>query len=388
MSSTVSRTDLSALVYLIPAFKDHVIESTSRITNLWSNYGFIDRVYLKHKDFPLTKTDENQPVTTLSLIIKSVRPPSTGNKDVKVEGHLRKLLSYKVEQYFYAHLSSHLPQEAKVATYYSPVDQQGVEQPVQLVLEDLSISFPNPAPVSMTLEDTEVVLKWLANFHGTFWGFHRRQEVREALIPPPLEYEGTQVSGVWGQGTYWYLDTRQQEWQGTDEAEYGWLLKWADKVAANMKQEAQKWGTLIHGDVKGANIVFSTGPGQSRGCALYDFQYTGVGLVTRDIVCLFSKSVQAALIQGIEQEEELLRVYHSELLVKIASRRNDGQATGSSPDAEFGEYKFETLWRHWEMTIVDWCRFMAGWGFWGNDGWVKRRAREIVSRWEEHTFNS
>jgi hypothetical protein len=149
-----------------------------------------------------------------------------------------------------------------------------------------------------------------------------------------------------------------------------------------------RWGTLVHGDVKGANIVFSTGPDQLRKCAFYDFQYTGVGLVTRDLVCLLAKSVQVALIGHIEQEEKLLRVYHSELLRIIASRRNEGQATGNSPNGEFGEYKFETFWRHWELTIVDWCRFMAGWGFWGNEKWVKRRAREIASRWDEHTFNN
>ena len=32
----------------------------------------------------------------------------------------------------------------------------------------------------------------------------------------------------------------------------------------------------------------------------------------------------------------------------------------------------------WELSILDWYRFMAGWGFWGNDGWVERRARGIV----------
>ena len=42
------------------------------------------------------------------------------------------------------------------------------------------------------------------------------------------------------------------------------------------------------------------------------------------------------------------------------------------------EYDFAALWRHWELSILDWYRFMAGWGFWGNDRWVERRAKEIV----------
>ena len=42
------------------------------------------------------------------------------------------------------------------------------------------------------------------------------------------------------------------------------------------------------------------------------------------------------------------------------------------------EYDFAALWRHWELSILDWYRFMAGWGFWGNDRWVEKRAKEIV----------
>jgi thiamine kinase-like enzyme len=157
------------------------------------------------------------------------------------------------------------------------------------------------------------------------------------------------------------------------------------EVDASMKQEAKNWGTLLHGDVKGANIVFSAGTGGSRNCALYDFQYAGVGLVTRDLVYFIGTTAQSALVRSIQQEKELIRAYHSELLRSIARRRNDGQATAHSPGEDPGEYSFETLWRHWEIAIVDWYRFMAGWGFWGNDTWVERRAKEIVFRWDKQT---
>jgi hypothetical protein len=234
MPGTEPSLDLSSLISSIPAFRDYVIESTSRITNLWSNYGFIDRVYLKHKDILSTRVDQNPSTDAISLIIKTVQPPPIESKDTKDEGHIRKLLSYKVEQYFYAHLSGQLSEGAKVATYYSPVDQQGIEQPVKLVLEDLSVSFPSPVRGSMGLEDIKIILKWLANFHGTFWGFHHSHAMQESLIPPPLEYQGTRVSGVWAQGTYWYLDTRREACQNTDKDEYDWLLKWTDKVRKNI----------------------------------------------------------------------------------------------------------------------------------------------------------
>ncbi|CAG8720632.1 14092_t:CDS:2 [Acaulospora colombiana] len=233
------------------------------------------------------------------------------------------------------------------------------------------------------------VLNWLANFHGTFWGFHRNTGIQKYLVPPPLEYQGGQVSGIWSQGTYWYLDTRREEHQSVDEDEYGWLLKWTDKVDRSMKEETNKWGTLLHGDVKGANIVFSADSGGSRRCALYDFQYAGLGLVTRDLVYFIGTTAQSASIRRIEQEKEILRAYHSELLRTIASRQNHDQTTGNSTVGSRSDsegYTFPTLWRHWEIAIVDWYRFMAGWGFWGNDSWVERRAKEIVLGWDEHTL--
>lgn len=57
--------------------------------------------------------------------------------------------------------------------------------------------------------------------------------------------------------------------------------------------------------------------------------------------------------------------------------REDGSNTGTNAGNGI-EYDFAALWRHWELSILDWYQFMAGWGFWGNDRWVERRAKEIV----------
>lgn len=138
----------------------------------------------------------------------------------------------------------------------------------------------------------------------------------------------------------------------------------------------KEYGTLLHGDVKGANIVFSarnksTDPSPTLRCALYDFQYIGLGLVSRDLVYFLATTVQSGLLRRSEQERRLLEFYHGELLKTIKS---------AVP------YPFEKFWRHWELAIVDWYRFMAGWGFWGNDSWVEKRAKEIVHAWETSGF--
>jgi thiamine kinase-like enzyme len=160
------------------------------------------------------------------------------------------------------------------------------------------------------------------------------------------------------------------------------------QVDAALKSEADHYGTLLHGDVKGANVVFCVDPStledtQSR-CALYDFQYTGIGLVTRDLVYFLATTAQSRLLRDVEQEKELLRAYHAGLMQCVKSRREPSD--GTTDDESVEEYSFSKLWGHWELALVDWCRFMAGWGFWGNDAWVERRAKQIVFEWDVSGF--
>jgi thiamine kinase-like enzyme len=152
-------------------------------------------------------------------------------------------------------------------------------------------------------------------------------------------------------------------------------------VNTAVKSEAAEWGTLLHGDVKGANIFFtphSTGRMISQAdangplrCALYDFQYVGIGLCTRDLVCFLGKTAEEKLLREWEDEMELLRFYHEALETALQQR------DGATP-----QYPFDKILRHWEMAIVDWYRFLVTWGMSGNGTWVEKRAREIVQNWE------
>ena len=154
-----------------------------------------------------------------------------------------------------------------------------------------------------------------------------------------------------------------------------------------INRETKQCGTLLHGDVKGENILFNANPyaqNKRKGktavragsnptlqCALYDLQYVGLGIVTLDLVYFLGTSVDRSLLSP-SFEKELLQVYHTALVHAISSHADGRQHT----------YDFDLFWKHWELAIVDWYRFMAGWGFWGNDAWVESRAREIVSGWQ------
>ncbi|CUS13758.1 unnamed protein product [Tuber aestivum] len=120
-------------------------------------------------------------------------------------------------------------------------------------------------------------------------------------------------------GGYWYLATRHEEYASSEDAqeEYTWLIPYALPVAERLKTEALG-RTLLHGDVKGENILFSKASSQGGAqkeekCALYDFQYVGSGLGVVDLVYFLGTTMDERDLRGNENEEALLRVYFEEV---------------------------------------------------------------------------
>lgn len=322
--------------------------SSTQIAVLWSSYGHIYRLAVR------------QDGEERSMVLKHISPPHTIHASLS---HARKLISYAVERYFYQHLAALLPGSVAVAKSHPTI------APGTLLLDDLEINFPRPAYGSLGADATSAVLHWLAGFHATFWG-------QTGHIPPPLDGQSmdsnVSAQGVWEQGTYWYLDTRREELAEIDESgESGFVLPWVEKINGALAAErASGRTTLLHGDAKGENIHFS----RHGACAFVDFQYVGSGPPTLDLMYFIGTSIEERLLRG-DGEQTLLRQYFDAL------RGNLGLHPGS-----VDEYSYEHFLRQWDLAIVDWYRFMAGWGFWGNDRWIARRAREIVQRWERDGF--
>lgn len=242
-----------------------------------------------------------------------------------------------------------------------------------LLLEDLSTAYPHPAPYSSS--NSIVVLKWLANFHATFWRIEP-----SALIAPPLKVPNpNEGDGVWEQGGYWYLDTRSEEMESlkSEAEDYPYLLPFCEYAASKLRSRPGALGvTLMHGDCKGANIVFTSRSNSSSEeevrCALYDFQYVGIGLGVQDLAYFLGTSVDRRQLEREPGEEQLLRFYYDELMAALGRR-----------GIQETEYTWEVMMEHWEWALVDWMRFMAGWGCWGNSSWVERRVKAICKRWEK-----
>ena len=396
-----SDTEVKQVAAELLASKNLCLVSCRPIQTLWAGYGHICQV-------KAILGNSSRPEGNRSLILKHVSPPQTTNPKESTlpdEGHIRKILSYQIEQYFYAHLAPQMPSDIAVASCHASINpSSNGGNAIAMLLTDLRGSFPIAGEKRAKLSETQVYasLAWLAGFHGFWWG--RADEVRRiARVEPPLEHFArlgstilSEDSGVWANGGYTYLATRRKEY---DELQDDMDTEWSSALCSTVgpggssvaelaaaflsSAAAQVYQTLIHGDVKSENL-FTTA--KEDAVAFFDFQYIGLGLGVCDLAKLFTCSVPLGMLVDDEGfrlsklemqggEERLLRAYHEQV------QRRSGKV-----------YDWALFTRHWETALVDWLRFQASWGLWGNSEWLEARVRCILSgkqwlRWLQDTLH-
>ncbi|KAF4453147.1 hypothetical protein F53441_4144 [Fusarium austroafricanum] len=377
------------------------IHSFREIQTLWAGYGHICALTAKPKNAKIAGEIRKYLHTaevngSFFLILKLISPPS-GLKD---EGHLRKILSYDVEQYFYENVAPQLDDDVAVAhcltsTSKSKREDDELRGVTAMILTDLRVKFSVEGEKRSVLSPRQVqsALEWLAKFHSNSWR-SLPANLDEYLLPPLEEFkrreEGKSAgSKMWLNGGYTYLATRRVEYNslaGDDYSEWseafctpfqGSDKSTAEVVADFLTPTGRSFESFIHGDVKSENL-FTTESGED--VCFFDFQYVGLGLGVCDLAKLFTCSVPLDMLTDCPSlphemamdrgEETLLYLYHETLL--------------SRPPAPL-EYDWDTLIRHWECALVDWCRFQASWGFWGNTEWLEARVRHILKdeKWRE-----
>ena len=89
----------------------------------------------------------------------------------------------------------------------------------------------------------------------------------------------------------------------------------------------------------------------------------GEGYGARDVAYLLTSSVQRRVLG--QHESRLLRHYHAALLERLTSEQ--GQ-----------RYTFEIFEEHFELSVADFVRFMAGWGYWGASSWADEKTRKVL----------
>lgn len=298
-------------------------ERTSRIQSLWSGYGEI------------VKLDLVGAVVT-EVVAKRVDPPAVSPNGRADRSHARKLRSYAVEAHWYTHYASRCDEQCRVARCYGT---RALSDGWLFVFEDLDAAgFPRRANAP-TDREINAVLRWLAAFHATF------------LNTPP--------DGLWGQGTYWHLETRPDELARMNNQ----ALRRAAPVLAQ-RLNACHYRTLLHGDAKLENFAF-TAPPAGIAAAAVDFQYVGGGCGMKDVAYFFSSVFSPS--QCERYADDALSYYFTQLSQELHARQPDVDARA-----------LETEWRTlYPVAWADFQRFLEGWapGAYDNDPYAQRMLR-------------
>ena len=305
------------------------LTEAEEIQSLWSGYGKILRYELDGAKIP-------------SVVVKHVKLPDKSkhprgwNTDIS---HKRKLKSYKVETAWYKNWSKYSDESCRLPKCFA-LETHGDE--VFMVLEDLDAVGYSARRSSVSWDEIELCLSWLANFHAT--------------------YMNEKPEGLWKTGTYWHLATRPDELNVLADVP---LKEAAGKIDQKLQQTPFK--TFVHGDAKLANFCFSP---DGNKVAAVDFQYVGGGCGMKDVAyfigsCLYEEECES-------MENQILEYYFKNL--KDALMRKTKQVDLNA---------LEEDWRSlYHVAWTDFHRFMKGWspGHWKTNSYSERLSRELVAQ--------
>jgi len=279
--------------------------------------------------------------------------------------------SYAVERRFYDVAAPRLRDDLGVCG-------AGLEIP-KLLASDRDGSKPHPAvcflmndlrqrgftghPDFLSVSEAKRALKWMAKFHAIFWNDDKSQDWRRDL---------------WTRGGFW-TDGKDAINTQTIAAQWSQTVRWLqihhpELVSEEIKQigkriqalagplgrflsteSAGSRGTMIHGDYKAANLFLSE-PSIDEAClgaesvAVVDFQFAGGGLGAEDVAYLLFSDARG---NYFDDEEELLQVYHEELVTCLIEQRKGGPSC----------LPFGCLQVQYELSRLDFTRHLLGRGW-------------------------
>ncbi|MFK7992661.1 MAG: phosphotransferase [Granulosicoccus sp.] len=328
---------MTSPVLQTPELLEHILTSTAAsgiseahaVQTLWSGYGQIVRLILEYDDKGLIDKPS-------SVIVKHVQPPTSSNHPRGWNTNTsmqRKLDSYRIEAYWYRHYVESCRTLCAMPRHF---DSHSSGDQTWLIIEDLDRNYPGRHS-QLDVETCKPCLHWLARFHG----YH---------LQSPGE-------GLWRTGTYWYLQTRQEE---LNAMKPGKLKDAASLLDAKLNNCQFK--TLVHGDAKVANVCFSE---NNTDVAMVDFQYVGKGCGIRDVMYFLSSALTDSECE--QYSSQLLDVYFTELLNYLPATL--GQAV-------------VTEWRGLYATAwADFHRFLEGWmpGHYKIHGYTQRMTEQALT---------
>tara|TARA_R110002012_G_scaffold50382_1_gene130362 strand:+ start:400 stop:1389 length:990 start_codon:yes stop_codon:yes gene_type:complete len=294
-------------------FDDPMLEKRGLLQNLWSEYGDIARY--------------DSPKLGKSVIVKHVSPPSKvhhprgWHSDV---GHQRKVRSYQVETEFYQSFAGCCDETCYVPQFIGLIKETNHPEQQTLIMEDLKSSGFDLVYARATDTQIKSVLSWLAHFHARFINID--------------------TSTLWPVGCYWYLATRQAEF---DAMPKGVLKNNAQRIDEALNNA--RFQTLLHGDAKLANFCFSAG----EKVAAVDFQYVGRGIGVKDVMYFLGSCLSAPVL--LKKHDSYVDYYFAQFRAAILPAHTD----------EANLRWVDEIEQEWRALIpfawADFHRFMLGW---------------------------
>lgn len=151
----------------------------------------------------------------------------------------------------------------------------------------------------------EAAVRSVAKLHSHFWGGTKSDLAVE--------------QGLSAQGSYWYLDTRPDEFENMVNRGIGGRLKRAAKTIDTILKE-HEYQTIIHGDLKACNMSMSNDPDY---VTFVDFQYLGKACPAKDLAYLFVCGMDIEHDFEKRQEGELIQLYIDELALNGVGKDKD-----------------------------------------------------------------
>lgn len=297
----------------------HSITSIKSIARLWAGMGSIE--WIKCND-------------GISMVAKKIlcpNPRSFGDK--------RKAASYAVEANFYSLYANNLG--VICCRGLNSVDDGKGNITI------LMTPLPHRTLTYMAGETAVAAIRSVARLHAYFWGNSKSTAAVKSGLAP--------------QGTYWYLDTRPDEYDSMSKHGLeGKLRRTARHIDEALKDHPYQ--TVVHGDLKACNMSESDDP---KYVTFVDFQYVGKACPTKDLAYLFVCGMDDF---DEDQEEGMLRLYTKEL-----------KERGVGSDSEAPLPTLDGLKKAMDLAYCDLYRWMCGWGVWGNDFLVDRVERCLDS---------
>jgi len=310
------------------------------------------------------------------FVAKLVEMP--GNADSN--GKLRKIReSYAIERRFYDVVAPKIRDNSFGLQLEVPKllasDRDGLRPhpAVCFLMNDVRQKGHTLHPKFLSVNQAKRALKWIASFHSIFWNDSKSEPWRRDLWERGGFWTGNKdsdngannnnkkIATNWSQTLRW-LQSNHPSWVSEKTKGLG-------KRIQNISEPLNKFllsesvgcrGTLLHGDYKAANLFFT--PGLQNGsthnaldvraqsvCAV-DFQFAGAGVGAEDVAYLLFPDARGHFE---EHEEDLLKSYHEELIMRLIEQRKGGPSSIS----------FDTLRAYYQLSRLDFTRHLLerGW---------------------------